>query len=193
MAVAVGKPGFALSLQTDTLEMELIALPAGYAFPVFHSGLTRQLVDGAYRERREACERAARLLGTKTLSQISDVELETSKSFDDPINRRTRHVVTEHRRALEAVDALKSANMMRFGALMNESHKSMRDDFEIVPSAMEEMCAYARSIGALGSRLTGGGFGGCFVSLVPADQEEAWTRHMQEKFPDIWLVSGGSN
>ena len=81
--------------------------------------------------------------------------------------------------------------MEAFGTLMNESHASMRDDFDIVPGAMDLMCAHARASGALGSRLTGGGFGGCFVSLVATDRLEGWLDAMREAFPGAWLVTDG--
>jgi galactokinase len=104
---------------------------------------------------------------------------------------RARHAVTENLRVYEAVAALGTGDMRAFGRLMDESHASMRDDFAIVPEAMDAMTARARAEGALGSRLTGGGFGGCFVSCVPAERLAEWLAAMAEAFPETWVVSEG--
>ena len=194
MAVAAGEPGFAMALDTVSLDYELIALPEGYAFPVIHSGLTRQLAEGAYKARRQACEAAAEALGLPSLEALSpagEEALARTGGLPDPIGRRARHVITEHQRTLAAIDALRGADAARFGALMDESHASMRDDFEIVPEAMDEMADAARAHGALGARLTGGGFGGCFVALVPTEALQAWLGAMGRAFPGTIAVTDG--
>ncbi|MBB4660404.1 galactokinase [Parvularcula dongshanensis] len=194
MAVAAGEPGFAMALNTRTLAYRQVPLPTGYAFPVLHSGLKRQLADGAYKARRDACAEAAEALGLASIEDLSTVDddgLARAAALPDPIARRARHAITEHRRVLRAIETLANGDVQSFGALMNESHRSMRDDFEIVPKAMDEMTEHACRSGAFGSRLTGGGFGGCFVSCVPSERLGAWLVAMRTAFPDTWVVTEG--
>lgn len=192
MAIAAGVEGMAMALDTKSLAYELVPLPEGFAFPVIHSGLTRTLTDGGYKARREACEEAARQLGLADLEELSLIDEQTMQKLSglpETICKRARHVMTEHHRVLAAITALKASDMSAFGQLMNESHASMRDDFEIVPEAMDQMTKVAREYGALGSRLTGGGFGGCFVSCVPRDRLDRWLTDIQNAFPSTWIVA----
>ena len=191
MAVALGKKGHALVLDTATLSYELIPLFEDYVFPIFHSGLTRTLADGHYKERRDATETAAAALGVRFLSKADETARKRLQTLTDPVRQRARHVISEHQRVLAAVDALKDHDTERFGRLMGQSHASMRDDFEITPPEMDEMTDYAVQSGALGSRLTGGGFGGCFVSLVKTDMLTSWKEKMTARFSNIRLVSDG--
>ncbi|WOI53293.1 galactokinase [Parvularcula sp. LCG005] len=191
MAVALGEPGQALALNTADLSTDLIPLPPSVAFPVYHSGLTRALADGQYASRRKAIEDAKTAIGLENISLASDEQLEQINALPEPAAKRARHAVTEHRRVMEAVDALKAGDTERFGALMTESHVSMRDDFEITVPAMDRMAERAVAAGAYGSRLTGGGFGGCFVSCVPLERLSAWKDEMESAFPDIRLITDG--
>ena len=194
MAVAAGRPGHAMALDTRTLAFEQLTLPPGYAFPVVHSGLARKLTDGGYADRRAACEAAARALGLEGLEGLSPegpAILPRIDALDEPLRRRARHAVTEHARVLAAADALRAGDTPAFGRLMDESHASMRDDFEIVPGPMDAMVAHARTLGALGARLTGGGFGGCFVACVPDAEVDAWAAGLLAAYPDAWLVTDG--
>lgn len=188
MAIAVGRPGFALALDTWELSWRHIPLPTDHAFAVLHSGVSRALNDGRYAERRRAVETAASRLGVKRLVEV-DAAAVIAAGLPNDVTRRARHVVTEHQRSKQAAVALEAQDIALLCILMNESHASMRDDFEIVPDEIDQMTRAALAFGALGSRLTGGGFGGCLVSLVDRARLGRWTKAMLEKFPRSWLLA----
>ncbi|GAB3129048.1 galactokinase [Tsukamurella serpentis] len=125
---------------------------------------------GEYRERRDACERAAAHLGAVSLREVDDDAWQ--RLTDDRIRRRARHVLTENRRVVEAAAALREGDHRRFGVLMNESQASMRDDFEITVPAIDLIASVAVELGAHGARMTGGGFGGTVIALASADAAE---------------------
>ena len=192
MAIAAGRPGHAMALDTASLIHEAIPLPSTHAFVVVHSGLVRSLADGAYAERRGACAAAAQALGLAGIGALSGLPASRHGEIGglpEPERRRARHAVTEHARVRRAITALREADMARFGALMDESHASMRDDFEIVPPAMDAMVAEARRLGATGARLTGGGFGGCFVACVPTDTAPTWRAALASTCPGTRVVA----
>jgi galactokinase len=145
-------------------------MPEGLAVIVIHSRIERGLVDSAYNERREQCERAARHYGVPALRDLDEAALEAGRDgLDDVTVRRARHVVTENARTLAAAEALAAGDLARLGVLMAQSHASMRDDFEITLPAIDRLVEIAAgAIGAEGgARMTGGGFGGCVVALAP--------------------------
>ncbi len=186
----MGHPDHALFLDCRSLEHELIPIPSGdYAFVVTNSRQSRELAGSAYNERRAQCEAAVSALaatapGVTALRDVTPALLEThSASLDPLVYRRARHVVTENQRVLEAVKALRAGEMPRFGAMMNASHDSLRDDYSVSSPALDALVAAARDVeGCVGSRLTGAGFGGCTVSLVRADRVEAFRRHVSEAY-----------
>jgi galactokinase len=193
MAVAVANPGQALSLDTETLDYELIDLPTDYHMAVLHSGVHRQLSEGRYKIRKEECDAVKRAAGRDDICLMSDAELSalsSSKNSDlkDNEYRRARHVVSEHRRVIEAAKALKAKDMHLFGQLMNESHISMRDDFEMSLPRIDGLVETAQDAGALGSRLTGGGFGGCIVACVAKDKLEDWKQTVLSAHPHAFWV-----
>jgi galactokinase len=189
MAVALATPGQAMALDTKTLDYRLIALPPGYAMMVIHSGVTRNLNEGRYAVRKEECDRARAVFGQDDICLIDPAVIEAAQDIDDTVRRRARHCATEHRRALAAVAALQAGDIAAFGALMNASHLSMRDDFEISLPVIDALVADAKSLGAVGARLTGGGFGGCIAACVELDRRDAWlaavlAAHPQARFVD---------
>ncbi len=134
---------------------------------VTDSGVRHDLAAGAYARRRAECESAARALGVATLRDATPAQAE---SLDHPtVRRRARHVVSEIRRVQACGAALEARDWVTVGRLMLESHASLRDDFEVSCAELDECVALALSHGALGARMTGGGFGGCVVALAPAD------------------------
>jgi galactokinase len=138
---------------------------------IINSNVKHELTGGEYAERRQQCEEAARLLKTPSLREISLAQLQRDKKLLPPlIYRRAHHVVTEIARTLEAARELESSNFSRFGQLMYESHFSLRDDFEVSCRELDVLVDLAQSIGekggVYGSRMTGGGFGGCTVTLA---------------------------
>jgi galactokinase len=186
----MGHPGHALFLDCRTLEHELIPVPSDeHLFVVTNSRQSRELAGSAYNERRAQCEAAVAVLqkGRPEVKALRDVtldELERSRSeMDSVVFRRARHVVTENGRVLQAVAALRKGDLSRFGQLMNESHDSLRDDYEVSSFGLDKLVTAARGVdGCLGSRLTGAGFGGCTVSLVRADRVEPFQRHVAEQY-----------
>lgn len=188
MAVAFARHGEALFLNMSSLHYELIELPQDHVFAVAHSGLYRTLGDGRYERRRRECEAAADALGVVNLSDASLRDKADLSGLPDNLQKRTRHVVSENERVRQAVSALKAGAPELFGPLMTASHDSMRDDFEVSLPLIDDMVAKAVELGALGARLTGGGFGGCFVSLLPAREEAEWKQKMTATFSEIRFI-----
>ena len=167
---ARGEAGHALLIDCRTLDARPVPMPRGLAVMIVHSRVKRGLVESEYNTRRAQCEAAARHYGVKALRDVDLAALQRGASGLDGVTlRRARHVVTENQRTLDAADALAAGDLERLGALMAESHASMRDDFEITVPAIDQLVAIAQqAIGAAGgARMTGGGFGGCIVAVLP--------------------------
>lgn len=188
MAVAIAQPGQALALNTGTLDYETVDLPVGYHFAVLHSGQYRALTDGHYKVRKEELDAAKTALGINDLCLLPRDRLGEIDGLPDPVSRRARHCVSEHHRTLKAVDAMKRQDVQSFAALMNESHVSMRDDFEMSLQPIDALVETTLDNGALGARLTGGGFGGCIVALVPNADIDGWTAKTLRAHPDAFAV-----
>ncbi len=153
----------ALLIDCRSLTVDPVRIPAGLEVVVVDSGEHRALVGSPYAERRADCERAADLIGPLRDAALEDVE----GIPDDRLRRRARHVVTENQRVAEAADALRAADLERFGQLMRESHRSLRDDFEVSTPALDALVDRLNATaGVFGARLTGAGFGGCAVAVV---------------------------
>jgi galactokinase len=168
MAASLADARAALFLDTRTRAFERLPLPEGTALIVIHSGVAHRHAAGDYRVRRRECEEAAHLLGVAALRDASDASL-ADMALPEPIDRRARHVVTENARVMQAVAALRAADARAFGALMNASHVSMRDDFEVSTPEVDALVDLAqREATVFGARLTGGGFGGSIVALAEA-------------------------
>ncbi len=188
MAVALAPPGSAMALDTQSLEFELVALPEAHDVMVVHSGLTRKLTDGRYGARKGECDAAKAHFGTDDLCHL-DPAMIAASSLADPVRKRALHCASEHRRVLTAIEALKSGEMGALGAVMNESHVSMRDDFEMSLPEIDALVCDARELGALGARLTGGGFGGCIVALVDRSQRAIWLEELLAKHPQARFIA----
>lgn len=189
MAVAIARPGQALSLDTESLAYDLIDLPKTHHMAVIHSGVFRQLNEGRYKIRKEECDEVKTAAGRDDICSLSDAELAALEHLPDAIFRRARHCVSEHRRTVAAAQALTHHQMDAFGALMNESHISMRDDFEMSVPAVDALVTDAQSYGAMGARLTGGGFGGCIVACVAKDELDAWRDKLLAAHPNAFWVA----
>ena len=167
---ARGERGHALLIDCRSLDARAVPLPQGVAVMIVHSRVKRGLVESEYNTRRAQCEAAARHYRVAALRDVDIVALERGAAGLDAVTlRRARHIVTENQRTLDAAEALSAGELQRLGALMAESHVSMRDDFQITVPAIDRLVEIAqRSIGnAGGARLTGGGFGGCIVAVLP--------------------------
>ena len=189
MAVAIANPGQALALNTETLDYDLIDLPRDYHMAVIHSGQFRQLNEGRYKERKEECDAVKTALGHDNICQIPDDEFAGLSALSDVLQRRARHCMSDHRRTVEAVTCLRENNIDRLGVLMNESHISMRDDFEITVPKVDALVEDAVKLGADGARQTGGGFGGCIVACIANDKLDAWKTALLDAHPEAFWVA----
>ena len=157
--------------ETSAVPLDLAAI--GLVLLVIDTRVRHALSDGRYAERRRSCEDAARALGVASLRDVTDAPdgIERVERLSDPVlRRRARHVVTENARVLEAVALLRVGDAARIGPLLTASHASLRDDFEISWPQADATVDAAIGTGALGARMTGGGFGGSVIALVPAPQ-----------------------
>lgn len=169
MAASFGDVSHMLFLDTRSLERRVLPLPADSELIVLDSGVPRRLADSTYNRRRAECEEAARRLGVPALRDIDDVA--AVAGLPAPLDRRARHVVSENRRVLRAVAGVSA---MEFGALMNASHESLRDDFAVSVPALDLLVDLLQKHPAVfGARLTGAGFGGACVALAEAGQGSA--------------------
>jgi galactokinase len=179
MASAACKEGFALFLDCRSLEYQYAPLPEDVSVVILDTSTRRGLVDSAYNERRGQCEEAARWFGVKALRDVSVEEFEKWKGEGGAgkiAMRRARHIITENARVLEAVNVMKAGNIKRLGELLNASHDSLRDDFEVTNDALNIMVICAREQkNCYGARMTGAGFGGCAVALVEKQNVQEFT------------------
>ena len=180
--------GHASLMDCRDLTLTPTRLPHGVVVAIMDSGTRRELVDGEYANRRASCERAVAELGVAALRDASPEQVATIA--DDIVRRRARHVVSENQRTLAAVEALRHGDVARFGALMNESHASLRDDYEVSGPGLDAIVGVARSApGCLGARMTGGGFAGAAVALVEADRAGAFTADVTERYDHDGLTA----
>jgi len=168
-----GQANQALLIDCRSLEYQLVPLSENAQFVVCNTMVKHKLASSEYNQRRAECEAgvkhlAANLPNVTALRDVTSQELETNRAgLPELIYRRCRHVVTENSRVLDAGQALEAGDLRRFGELMNESHRSLRDDYEVSCRELDLMVELARQVpGVYGSRMTGGGFGGCTVTLV---------------------------
>lgn len=169
---ALGKKDHAMLLDCRTLGTRPVSMPKDIAVVIINSNFRRSLVGSEYNTRREQCETGARFFAQPALR---DVDIEQFKAveheLDPQVAKRVRHVLTENARTLEAAEALSKGDLKRMGELMAASHASMRDDFEITVPPIDTLVEIVKAeIGERGGvRMTGGGFGGCVVALMPFD------------------------
>ncbi|MGH0031764.1 MAG: galactokinase [Myxococcota bacterium] len=199
----------ALRIDCRSLETTPVALPAGFALLVAHSGVTRRLVAGGYADRRGECERALAQAvaagvappGASALRDLGADALPALRALlPDPALRRVRHVVTENERVDRLCADLAAADLAAAGAVLREGMQSLRDDFEVSVPELDALCEVADALpGVFGSRLTGAGFGGCTLHLVARDAAAAAAAAIAEGFaarlgrrPPVWRVRPGA-
>lgn len=169
MASSVGRDGEALFLDTRTLAVERIPLPAAIELVVIDSGVAHQHAGGEYATRRRESFEAAARLGVAFLRDAGTDRLPEIDALDPVLRRRARHIVTENQRVLDAAAALRAGDAVAMGRLMHASHLSMRDDYQTSTPEIDVLVEIAQAQPAVfGARLTGGGFGGAIVALVRA-------------------------
>lgn len=173
MASLLGRDDHAVFLDCRSLHTELVELgfaQAGLELLIIDTGVGHQHATGGYADRRASCEAGAAALGVDSLRDISVADLDRARTvLDEETFRRVRHVVTENQRVLDTVEVLRTAGPTAIGGLLDASHVSMRDDFEISILELDLAVETAQANGALGARMTGGGFGGAALALVPID------------------------
>jgi len=169
LAIAAGVAGSALLIDCRDESVEAVMLPAGVAIHAIHCGVSRRLAGSGYADRRASCEAAERTIGP-----LRDAAIDRLGELAGVERRRARHVITEIDRVRQAASASRAGDAGRFGSLMNESHASLRDDFEVSIPELDQLVERLQSTpGVHGARLTGAGFGGCAVALVDADTDPA--------------------
>lgn len=176
MISAVGREDHAVLIDCRTLDTDPVPLPDGTVVVILDTATRRGLVGSEYNERRERCEAAAAHFGVPALRDVTPELLAARNGeLDETTARRARHVVTENARVLAATRAMRAGDALGLGALMDASHASLRDDFEVSSEALDTMVEIARArTGCLGARMTGAGFGGCAVALVEDEASEAF-------------------
>jgi galactokinase len=192
----LGQEGQALLIDCRSLEYQLIPVPKEAALVIGNTKASRSLAGSAYNERRRQCEEGVTLLqsvlpNVRALRDVTSAQLEEHRELlSETVYRRCRHVVGENERVLEAVTALRANDLATMGRLMDASHTSLRDDYEVSSAALDAMVNAMRSAnGVYGARLTGAGFGGCAVALVQPGREQAVADAIFEKYPkaaNIW-------
>ena len=190
-AVAMGKKDNAMFLDTSDLSYQYAPIDLkDEKIVIINSKVKHSLVDSAYNERREQCSIALKELqkelDIKTLGDLDIDTFEANKGLikDDIVRKRAKHAVYENQRTIEAVKALKRNDVESFGKLMNESHISLRDDYEVSCPEIDVLVEIAWATeGVIGSRITGGGFGGCTVSIVKNDAVDELKRRVEKEYP----------
>jgi galactokinase len=190
MVSMLGRAGHALFLDTRSLGTEQVPLPleaAGLCLVVIDTRAGHRLVDGAYADRRAACQAAAAVLGVPALRDATPALLEQhATALGDPGLRRARHVVTENARVLAAVELLRAGDLDRLGPLLAASHASLRDDYEVSSPELDTAVEAAVAAGAVGARMTGAGFGGSAIALV----ETALAGRVADRARDAFAAAG---
>jgi galactokinase len=198
-----GRAGHALMLDCRSLDSKALPIPPGVLLGICNTGVKHQLAGGEYNVRRAQCEEGVRRLssvlpGIQALRDVTLSQLEQHKGLlPEVIYRRCRHVVTENERVVQAAEASLKGNLPALGTLIAESHRSLRDDYEVSCVELDTMVEIADAqSGVIGARMTGGGFGGCTINLVHADAAEAFKASVATEYEkctdiraDIYVVS----
>lgn len=184
-----GEADKAVFLDCKSLETKAISLNLeqdNLVVLVIDTRVAHRLTDGGYAARRESCEKVARIMNVNSLREVSEAALKSSKNLLDEISyRRARHVVTENDRVQKTVELLANSGPKSIGQLLIASHVSMRDDFEISTEELDLAVETAMLQGALGARMTGGGFGGAAIALIDADKVPPLTAAVKSKFQEL--------
>ncbi|GHD15806.1 galactokinase [Nocardiopsis kunsanensis] len=188
-AVMLAEQGRALFL--DCRSLTTVSEPfdlaeQGMSLLVVDTRAPRRLVEGAYADRRSSCERAARVLEVSALREVTGPELDRAlqRLPEGSVRARVRHVVTENERVLRAVELLRAGRLREVGPLLTASHVSLREDYEVSVAEVDTAVEAALSAGALGARITGGGFGGCVIALVDSEQVQVCTEAVRAAFAE---------
>jgi galactokinase len=199
----LGKAGHALLLDCRSLDFELVPVPEQVKLVICNTMVKHELAGGEYNRRREECEEGVRILsksipGIKALRDVTLEQLASSANAMPPvIYKRCLHVVEENQRVLQAAEFLRSKSLSRMGQLMRDSHRSLRDLYEVSCRELDVMVEAAEGLpGYYGGRMTGGGFGGCTINLVASEHSQAFRETIAERYgerigisPEIYVCS----
>lgn len=193
---ACGEARRALLIDCRSLETEAVKLPEGTAVVIMDTATRHKHVESGYNDRRRQCEEAAAFFGVPALRDVTEQDFAARAAAlraacGDEVFRRARHVVSENARTLAAAEAMRRGDASSLGRLMDESHVSMRDDFEISSDKLDLMVSLARSQpGCLGARMTGGGFAGCAVALVREADAPAFAGVVSQRYAEATGLEG---
>jgi len=184
MISASGQEDHVTLIDCRSLKTTPVPLPEEVRVVILDTCTRRGLVGSAYNERRKQCESVASYFGKNTLRDVSYIQLNEAKTKIDPIIfKRARHVVKENERVLDCAESLRLGNLDHVGKLMNSSHKSLRDDFEVSSDALDLIVESAlKAPGCYGARMTGAGFGGCAVALVETKKTEVFVKKVLDSY-----------
>ena len=198
-----GRAAHALLLDCRSLEFELVKLPAGVQLVICNTMVKHEISSGEYNTRRAECEEGVRELqgalpGIRALRDVTLAQLEKHRALIEPkVLSRCRHVVTENARVIRAVEAFKETDLKALGSLMRDSHRSLRDEYEVSCKELDLMTEIAAAQrGVIGTRMTGGGFGGCTINLVETSAVDDFKRQVSAEYlsktglsPEIYVSS----
>ncbi|PYV54190.1 MAG: galactokinase, partial [Acidobacteria bacterium] len=184
-----GHAGNALKLDCRSLEYDLLPVPGDISLVICNTMVKHEHAGGEYNTRRAECEEGVQLLSrwlpnVRSLRDVRLADLERHASgIPEVIYKRCRHVITENARVAEAADALKRGDLTTFGRLMAESHRSLQNDYQVSCSELDLMVDLAKAqCGVFGTRMTGGGFGGCTISLVASNSVEEFAQNVRAEY-----------
>jgi galactokinase len=190
LASVYGRPSAALLIDMRDQAMRTIPLPPTVELAVIDSGTRHEHATGGYNRRREECEDAARHLGVASLRDVDDRPLDAIlERLPPPLDRRVRHVVTENARVREAVKALGARDDARLGELLNASHRSLREDYEVSTPELDRLVELAVANGAEGARMVGGGFGGSIIALAQRGEAKDVAGHVLDGYGGGHLIA----
>lgn len=187
---ALGRPGHAFMFDTKHLTYEQVRLPKGYEVMLVHCGSNHRLASGdGYRVRVAECKQIRDDLGIASLRDLRIKDLDRLNGLPDHLRRRAKHIITENQRVLDAAEALRESDVDRLADLMAASHDSQRDDYEVSVPEIDALVVSSREFGVKAARLTGGGFGGSIVAIVPQGQTTAWWAAIKKDNPNSNLIT----
>jgi galactokinase len=189
LAACMGRGGNAMLLDCRSLDIDYVPISEQVRLVVCNSMVKHTLAAGEYNRRREECEQAVKILSQSLphVRQLRDVTLQDIEQLrvvlGDTLFRRCRHVVSENQRTLRAAESLRENDLNAFGALLNASHESLRDDYEVSCRELDILVEIAQAQnGVYGSRMTGGGFGGCTISIVQEDRVDSFIKNVTSEY-----------
>ncbi|MBY0424091.1 MAG: galactokinase, partial [Cytophagales bacterium] len=187
-SVAMGKKGHAILLDCNTLNYQHVPMDLkGYSLVIMNTNKKRELADSKYNERRAECDKALKIIkGNEritTLCQATMAHVDIYLKNQIVLKKRARHVISEQQRVMDSVNYLAAGKIKAFGQLMNDSHESLRNDYEVTGKELDILVGEAQSTsGCIGARMTGAGFGGCAIALVESDRVEYFQEKVRKEY-----------